>query len=276
VPINGTEVLTESMIAAVREWNSEARQQSRHQIRVIVVDACESDVHAEKLSQCVDFTIGHHGPVDDNKAITFSERLYGCIFVGISLQRSFTKSAALSRGYRILAKRDPRKNSLGPVRIPGAAIDADQSQAGSKRACNSDNFEAASASKVPRTQGGGHGPFATAMLDVKLGFFAEGVALRDAIESVSRAVQSSASGRAPTVLGSPDALPYFCINPRRGAARGSGGAGGGTDSGKRKMREADEALLAALRETGLEKDVDWLVGSVSQARFSKLGLASSV
>jgi hypothetical protein len=61
---------------------------------------------------------------------------------------------------------------------------------------------------------GVQGPFVTAMCDVNLGFFAEGMALRDAIESVSRAVQSSAGGQAPTVLGMPDALPSdFCINP---------------------------------------------------------------
>jgi hypothetical protein len=108
---------------------------------------------------------------------------------------------------------------------------------------------------------GGQGPFAAAMCNVSLGFFAKGVALRDAIASVSRVVQSSAGGQAPTVLGMPDALPSdFCINPRNGAAGGSGGAGGGTDAGKRKTREADEELLALLRETGLEKEVDWLAG----------------
>ena len=89
-------VQPESMIDAIREWNSEAREQSRHQIRVIVVNACESDVHAEKLSQCVDFTIGHYAPVDDDKAITFSDRLYctsmtaylrACLFNAVSLWR---------------------------------------------------------------------------------------------------------------------------------------------------------------------------------------------
>ena len=151
-------VQPESMIDAIREWNSEAREQSRHPIRVIVVNACESDVHAEKLLQCVDFTMGHHAPVDDDKAIKFSDMLYDCIFGGMSLQRSFimAKSAALSRGYRIFAKRDPRNFSLESVRSPSAAIDADQCQAGGKRACNSDNFQAASACKVPRTEGGVH------------------------------------------------------------------------------------------------------------------------
>jgi hypothetical protein len=133
---------------------------------------------------------------------------------------------------------------------------------------------------------GGNGPFAAAMCDVNVGFFAEGVALRDAIESVSRAVQSSAGGQAPTILGRPDALPSnFCINPRRGAAGGSGNAGGDTDvvgPGKRKTREADEALLAVLRETGFEKkEVDWLadngvycvedVESLREEDLAKLG-----
>jgi hypothetical protein len=130
---------------------------------------------------------------------------------------------------------------------------------------------------------GGHGPFAKAMCDASSGFFAEGVPLRDAIESVSRAVQSSAGGQAPTVLGMPDALPAdFCINPRSGAAGGSGGAEGGTDAGKRKTREADKELLALLRETGMEKEVDRLAGhgvycvedvkSLREEDLAKLGL----
>ena len=130
---------------------------------------------------------------------------------------------------------------------------------------------------------GGHGPFAKAMCDASSGFFAEGVPLRDAIESVSRAVQSSAGGQAPTVLGMPDALPAdFCINPRSGAAGGSGGAEGGTDAGKGKTREADKELLALLRETGMEKEVDRLAGhgvycvedveSLREEDLAKLGL----
>ena len=130
---------------------------------------------------------------------------------------------------------------------------------------------------------GGHGPFAKAMCDASSGFFAEGVPMRDAIESVSRAVQSSAGGQAPTVLGMPDALPSdFCINPRSGAAEGSGGAGGGSGAGKRKTREADGELLAVLRETRLEKEVDWLadhgvccvqdVESLREEDLAKLGL----
>jgi peroxiredoxin family protein len=99
---------------------------------------------------------------------------------------------------------------------------------------------------------GSNGPFVTAMCNREFGFFAEGVALRDAIESVSQAVLSSAGGQAPTILGRPDALPSdFCINPRSGAG-GSGGAG------KRKEREADEEWFAVLREMGMENDVHWL------------------
>ena len=120
---------------------------------------------------------------------------------------------------------------------------------------------------------GGHSPFAAAMCDVNVGLFAEGVALRDAIESVSRAVQSSAGGQAPTVLGRPDALPSdFCINPRSA----------GTVAGRRKKREADEELLAVLRETGLEKERDWLaehgvrcvedVESLREEDLAELGL----
>jgi hypothetical protein len=109
-----------------------------------------------------------------------------------------------------------------------------------------------SCSRKTTASDGPSGGFAPAMCDVNLGFFAEGVTLRDAIEYVSRTVQSSAGGQAPTVLGRPYALPSdFCINPRRS----------GTVADRRKTREACEELLAVLRETGLEKEVDWLAGN---------------
>ena len=103
-------VQPENMIEAIRACNTLSRKEGQSEIRIIVVNACDSDVHAEKLSQCVDFTIGHHAPVDDEKAIIFSETLYNCIFRGMPLRDSFTtaRSASLSNGYVTFAKKDPR------------------------------------------------------------------------------------------------------------------------------------------------------------------------
>jgi hypothetical protein len=102
------------MLPAIKAWNEEARCA---QLRVIVVNACESDVHAEKLAGCVDFVIGHAGPVWDKHALTFSKTLYQFVCWGMSLARSFdmARSAAASPGYRIYAKeKDPSKFHLCP------------------------------------------------------------------------------------------------------------------------------------------------------------------
>eukprot|EP00802_Teleaulax_amphioxeia_P007103 Tamp_07109.p1 GENE.Tamp_07109~~Tamp_07109.p1 ORF type:complete len:383 (+),score=76.91 Tamp_07109:663-1811(+) len=129
---------------------------------------------------------------------------------------------------------------------------------------------------------GEHGPFARAMLDAEHGFFAEGVPLRDAIESVSRAVQSSSGSQAPTVLGSPDALPAaFCIYPPRGVEGSSSGGGTtgsvGVGTGQPKSAEPDEALLSLLRATGLQSEAGrlaehgvWSVADVDALREEDL------
>ena len=128
------------------------------------------------------------------------------------------------------------------------------------------------------------GPFAQAMLHAEHGFFAEGVALRDAIEAVSQAVVrlNAQGGRKfgdPKVHESPGALPAdFCINPRRGAGGGSGGSGGtSVGTGKRKAAEPDEGLLSLLRATGLDNEAGrlaehgvWSVEDAEQLREEDL------
>jgi hypothetical protein len=138
------------MLPVIREWNECARRNGWEHIRVIVVNACDSDVHAKELNDFVDFTIGHKFAVLDKDAINFSGTFYDCIFIGMRFSGSFQSARSeSSSGYRIYAKKDPRSFFLQNV------VNTGQLQAGSKRACNSDDFQAASASKVPRTQGGG-------------------------------------------------------------------------------------------------------------------------
>jgi hypothetical protein len=107
-------VKPEDMIKAISTWNTESRKKGQHEIRVIVVNACDSDVHAKELSQCVDFTIGHHAPLDDDKAIQFSKMLYTCLFRGMNLQASFkmAESSSSSKGYNVFPKKDPEKFSF--------------------------------------------------------------------------------------------------------------------------------------------------------------------
>ena len=56
------------MLPAIREWNECARRNGWEHIRVIVVNACDSDVHAKELNDCVDFTSGHKLVVLDKDA----------------------------------------------------------------------------------------------------------------------------------------------------------------------------------------------------------------
>jgi hypothetical protein len=98
----------ERMLPAIRAWNEEAGRNGWAQLRVIVVNACGSDGHAEKLKGCVDFAIGHAAPVYDKDALLFSGTLYECVCRGMSLAGSFdTARSAASPGYRMYANADP-------------------------------------------------------------------------------------------------------------------------------------------------------------------------
>jgi hypothetical protein len=103
-------VQPETMLPAIKAWNEHAGRIGCAQLRVIVLNACRSDEHAQKLAGCVDFAIGHAELVYDRKAIVFSETLYSCVCEGMSLAESFdtARSAASSPGYRIYANADPR------------------------------------------------------------------------------------------------------------------------------------------------------------------------
>jgi hypothetical protein len=55
------------ILDAICSWNRDARERTpaRPDIRLIVLNACESDIHALDLTACVDFAIGHQRPVFD-------------------------------------------------------------------------------------------------------------------------------------------------------------------------------------------------------------------
>jgi hypothetical protein len=102
-------VQPERMLPAIKAWNEHAGRKGFAQLRVIVVNACGSDGHAQELAECVDFAIGHAAPVKDKDALVFSGTLYECVCQGMSLAGSFdTARSAASPGYRIYANVDPR------------------------------------------------------------------------------------------------------------------------------------------------------------------------
>jgi len=103
------------MIPAIIAHNESPNAKIRGKIRVIVVNACESDKHANDLSACVDYAIGHTASVSDENAIKFTESFYSSIFQGTELRGCFTiaKSASsegyhLPEGYQLHAQKNPR------------------------------------------------------------------------------------------------------------------------------------------------------------------------
>ena len=77
------------------------------------MNACDPDEHADKLSQCVDFAIGHKAPVGDKEAIDFTDSLYCNMFKGMHLAGTFgTGRSVSSKGYQLYAQKDPRRFRL--------------------------------------------------------------------------------------------------------------------------------------------------------------------
>jgi hypothetical protein len=94
------------MLEAIRVWNKyQCKQRSPRPIRVILLNACESEDHAHILSEGVDFAIGHRAPVYDDDAVKFSDIFYDFVFKGESLLDSF-KLAKSGGGYQRFREND--------------------------------------------------------------------------------------------------------------------------------------------------------------------------
>jgi hypothetical protein len=96
-------VVTPEMIRQLQHWNEHARTKGRAEIRLVVVNSCESDGLAQEFAKFVDFAVGHVGEVEDREAISFSNQLYGRIFDMCPLLRSFQMARSASDGYRLHA-----------------------------------------------------------------------------------------------------------------------------------------------------------------------------
>jgi hypothetical protein len=99
-------------VEAIQSWNATARRQQHHEIRLVILNVCESDALARDLKSCVEFVIGHKHPVADDDAIDFSHLLYQCIFDGTALWDSFLQAKTACTGYRFFAQRDAREFQL--------------------------------------------------------------------------------------------------------------------------------------------------------------------
>lgn len=58
-------------------------------IRVVVLNACQTAEHAETISEAVDFVIGMDGEIDDESARCFSAEFYLGIASGLSVNKAF-------------------------------------------------------------------------------------------------------------------------------------------------------------------------------------------
>jgi len=102
-------VQPQQMIPAIRHHNEFARKIGKTEIHVMILNACESDEHAEKLLACVDFVIGRSGAVGDRDAIAFTDSFYSNLFKGLHLADSLSIARSISsKGYRLHAQKDPR------------------------------------------------------------------------------------------------------------------------------------------------------------------------
>ena len=105
------------ILPEIISWNRDARRRTppRPEIRLIVLNACESDTHALDLTEGVDFAIGHRDPVNDGNAIEFSRLLYDRLFDSTTLLDSFNIARSCCKGYRLLANKDPSQFCLVPL-----------------------------------------------------------------------------------------------------------------------------------------------------------------
>jgi len=105
------------ILQEIMSWNRDARSRSppRPEIRLIVLNACESETHALDLTRGVDFAIGHWDLVDDGNALRFSRLLYDRLFDGTTLLDSFSIARSCCKGYRLLANKDPGQFRLVPA-----------------------------------------------------------------------------------------------------------------------------------------------------------------
>jgi hypothetical protein len=82
------------ILPAIRSWNRDARSRSppRPEIRLIVLNACESETHALDLTRAVDFASGHRDLVDDCDAIQSTLSHVCCTTVSLMARHCWTAS----------------------------------------------------------------------------------------------------------------------------------------------------------------------------------------
>lgn len=89
-------------------------------LRMAVANSCCSGALASKLSEAVEFVIGHDGLLDDQYAVEFTRSLYGRLAAGVTLLDSYKQARSASPGgYRLRAKHtNPRKMIFLQTLVP--------------------------------------------------------------------------------------------------------------------------------------------------------------
>ncbi|HEU4767473.1 MAG TPA: CHAT domain-containing protein [Pyrinomonadaceae bacterium] len=97
--------------------------QSRSQIRVIVLNACYSARQAEHLSELVDFVIGTTVPIADAAALRFTNEFYRAIAIGGTVREAFNKAKKVTddrrEQYELLVR--PGADETTPLLPPATA-----------------------------------------------------------------------------------------------------------------------------------------------------------
>lgn len=118
-------VKSQKMAVFIKAWNQHAGTRGLHEIRLIIVNTCESHALTETLSEYVDFAIGHKEPLQDVNAINFSYCLFDSLSDGIPLLSSFEMTKTCTPyGYHLYAKRNPTEFRLVETMARGGGDNA--------------------------------------------------------------------------------------------------------------------------------------------------------
>jgi hypothetical protein len=88
-------------------------------IRLVFLNVCYSNNHAEAIAQVIDYAIGVNGPIEDKSAITFASSFYRTLAFGRSIREAFDLASER------LAITDPLRSGI-PVLHVRQGVDAQQ------------------------------------------------------------------------------------------------------------------------------------------------------
>ena len=91
-------------------------QTAKDNIRLVLLNACNSEVQARAVSQHIDCTVGMNTSIGDNAAIVFASSFYGALAFGRSVGQAFEQGRTA-----LLLEGIPEQNT--PVLLPRPGVD---------------------------------------------------------------------------------------------------------------------------------------------------------